>query len=230
MTASLPWAVLLFGLTGLAWIFYFRWKDAHRPEPWILTLLCVGGGGVSALLSLLGYEGLALLGVGTHWEQLTEGELTEAVFASLRIAAIEETAKLLPVIALALRRREFDEELDGIVYAALAAIGFALAESATLWWGGLRDPTLVLARALTSPLTHALFTAPAGLGLSLLLFRKTPWTLVVGAGASIALHALYNGLLARSQPSSLWSALVVAAVWLWLLRAVPKHRHHAVGL
>lgn len=230
MRLASQWPVLLFGATALAWVFYFRWKDAHRPEPWTLTLLCVAGGAMSALLSLLGYEGLEWIGVGTTWEQLSDGRWPESVLAALRIGAVEEAAKLLPVILLALRRREFDEELDGIVYAALSAIGFASAESVVLFATGAEAPLNILARAVTSPLTHALFTAPAGLGIALWLFRRRPAPLVLGVGASILLHALYNWLLARPELPQLSSALLMAALWGWLLYATPKHRHHAVGL
>jgi protease PrsW len=220
-----PWVLLAgaaFAASSLAWAAYFRWKDRHRPEPWPLLLMMLGGGGVAALLSLLGFEGLDALGVGTAWEDVGAASLRRSVSAALRIGAVEEAAKLLPVVLLALTHAHFDELLDGIVYAACAGLGFAAAEGLLLFRGGELSALEATARALAAPVTHALFTAPAGLGLALALLRRRPAALLLGLAASVTAHALYDWLLAQPSLPQGSSAGVVLVLWVWLLAAAPR--------
>ncbi|MBF5041840.1 PrsW family intramembrane metalloprotease [Aggregicoccus sp. 17bor-14] len=214
----------LFCASALAWVGYFRWKDRRRPEPWVLLLLVLGGGAAAALLALAGFDRLEALGVGTAWEDVAGPTLRRSLGAALRIGGVEEVAKLLPVLLLALTDRHFDEVLDGIVYAACAGVGFALAENAVMWSGGALGAQEAVARALAAPLTHALLAAPAGLGLALAVLRRRPWALALpmGLALSAAAHALYDWLLAQPGLPPGVHTFVVLALWVWLMRMSPK--------
>lgn len=211
-----------FSASAAAWVAYFRWKDRQRPEPWVLLWLMVGGGLLSALLSLAGYQGLDALGVGTAWEQLAAPSLRESLGAALRIGAVEESVKLLPVALLALTHRHFDEVLDGVVYAACVGLGFASAENLALFDGGQLSALETAARAVASPLTHALFATPLGLGLALAVLRRRVWAAPLGLGVSIAAHALFDWLLARPGLPPASSAGVVLLLWLGVLLLTPR--------
>ena len=83
-----------------AWFFYIRDKYGREPKSMILGLVFPDGGGlIQALLHYL-----------------------------IAVSLVEESVKLLAVWR-AYRSPEFDEVMDGIVYCATAALGFAGVEN-----------------------------------------------------------------------------------------------------
>ncbi len=222
------------GLTLLsvaAWTAYFRWKDRLRPEPWPLLGAALGGGLAAALLALGGFVLSETLGLAFDWSRIASADWPEAFAWSLGIGAIEETAKWLPVLALALWSAHFDEPLDGVVYAACSGVGFAAGEVLLQLWlvpGAGWLP--VFARAIASPLSHALFATGAGLGLGLARLSKQTWALPAGLGFSWLAHALYDLLLARPGLPTAAAAAVVLALWLLLIALTPRlARLHPAG-
>ncbi|TNM59939.1 PrsW family intramembrane metalloprotease [Streptomyces sp. NP160] len=116
---------------------------------------------------------------------------------------VEETTKGLAVLLLWLfRRREFDGVVDGIVYAALAGVGFAFVENVLYLGrsfsedgGGVTAVTFVV-RCLFSPFAHPLFTAAIGVGIGVAASRRNPvlrvFAPLLGWCVAVALHALWN--------------------------------------
>src|SRR4029079_10205984 len=100
------------------------------------------------------------------------------------------------------KKDEFDGVIDGIVYAALVALGFAMTENilyygkAALGGGGQLTLTFFLRGAL-APFSHPLFTSMTGIGLG--LARQTRnlgvklITPVVGLIMAICMHSIWNG-------------------------------------
>src|SRR5262245_28396410 len=80
------------------------------------------------------------------------------------VGPIEELLKLLVVYFYAYRRKEFDEPLDGVIFSATAALGFAAIENVV--YLAQNEPMLVLLRGPLSNPGHALFSAVWGLSLS----------------------------------------------------------------
>ena len=206
-----------------AWLVYFRWKDRARPEPWGLQLatFAVGAGAVGA--ALLGYRAADALGPVASWEALV-GPWARAVPAALVIGTVEEAAKLLPVLPIALASRHFDELWDGPVYAGAAAVGFALAETALLAASGELGLVDGAARAVAAPITHAVFAAPWGLGLARFVLRRDRRALALGFAASAGTHGLYDLLLARPG-FQLAAAGIVLALWVWMLWTAHRLAH-----
>src|SRR5688572_14046496 len=119
-----PWIALgVSGASAGVWIAYFRWKDKAHPEPRTMVLLGVIGGAIAVGAALLGYGTVELLGRRVEWATLVEGTVSAAIADALLIGAVEECAKLLPVVLIARFSAHFDEVLDGIVYAGFAAVG-----------------------------------------------------------------------------------------------------------
>ncbi len=124
---------------------------------------------------------------------------------------VEESAKGLGVLLLLwFNRRNFDGPVDGIVYAAAVAAGFAFSEN-ILYFGrtiaehgvGADFAVVFIARGLFSPFAHALFTACTGFALGRAAERGSRlgslgW-FVLGVIPAACLHALWNGGLAASQ-------------------------------
>ncbi len=198
-----------------AWVIYLRWKDKVRPEPPVIIAVSLAAGALSVGSGLLGYRVLDGLGRTVTWGALA-GDWSEAIPAALSIGLVEESAKLLPVSLVAWGSRHFDELWDGPVYAAAAAVGFAFAETLSLLFAGELGLVDGIARAIAAPITHAVLSAPAGLGLAHAVLHRRWWALLIGLGASIVLHGAYDLFLAQPGTHVLGAA-VIAGAWLWLL-------------
>lgn len=210
--------MLLISLAGAgagAWIAYFRWKDKQRPEPLLLIVLTAVAGVIALSAASFGYGLLDGIGRAPTWEALG-GAWGTAIPTALAIGFVEELAKFLPVLVVAQLTSHFDELWDGPVYAGASAVGFALAETLAFLFAGELGTLDAVARAFAAPITHALFAAPAGLGLAYAVLQRRYWALALGFAASVATHAAYDLFLA--QPGlHLAASGVVLAVWVWLI-------------
>ena len=115
---------------------------------------------------------------------MTALPLAIAVFTVV-VGLSEEGSKLLATRVLAARRREFDEPVDGIIYAAAAALGFAAVENVKYFAVGRLSADLIVARTFMSIPAHLLFSAIWGYGLGARLVvtdgrrrRIWPWWLL----------------------------------------------------
>ncbi len=180
-----------------------RWVDRWEPEPrWALWFSFLWGAAVSVAIALivdLGVQlALAFAGPG--------GGPNEALQAVVQAPLVEETAKGLGVLLLfAFSRSHLDGPVDGLVYAATIAAGFAFTENilyfgAALIEGGASGlGSTFVVRGLFSPFAHVLFTACIGLAIGLGARRGggagvIGWFLTGLVGATL-LHALWNGSL-----------------------------------
>ena len=104
---------------------------------------------------------------------LTNAAAGEAYAAVISAPIVEETGKaFILFIFFFWKRDEFDGIVDGIVYASLAGLGFAMTENiqyygkAALEGGGGVTLTFII-RGFFAPLSHPLFTSLTGIGLGL---------------------------------------------------------------
>jgi len=140
------------------WAVYHYHKDRHLPEPLLNLAVCFILGLGSAGLSKLMYLGLEPLGLRYDAVALAaENRLGLLAFALLAIGPIEELAKMLPFVLIALRFKVFDEPLDGIIYASFIALGYAAAEN--VYYAEFLTPLEVAARGFASPVVHMLFAS-----------------------------------------------------------------------
>ncbi len=175
------------------------WLDRVEAEPpRYLIAAFLWGACVAAAVSLLLNTGTMLLIAQAAGEE-------SALLVGLVVIApvVEEVSKGLGVLlVLLLRRREFDGVVDGIVYAALVAAGFAFAENVLYFGRGLVEGgpsglvAVLVVRGLFSPFAHPFFTACTGVGLGLAAARPRGllrWIApLIGLALAIGLHALWN--------------------------------------
>jgi RsiW-degrading membrane proteinase PrsW (M82 family) len=118
--------------------------------------------------------------------------LIQAVFSA---AIPEEALKFLVVTRYAAKNRAFDEPMDGIVYGAVASLGFATVENVI--YIARNDLSTAIVRALTAVPGHACMGAIMGYYVGQARFdafsegerlRK----LFTGLGIAILLHSLYD--------------------------------------
>jgi protease PrsW len=121
-------------------------------------------------------------------------------------AAIEEACKIAVVYWVVWRKPEFDERMDGIVYASRAGLGFALVENvlyllqeATL---GGQLQTWILRAVLAVP-GHAMWTGMIGAMAARRRFDKKGLGLLGGYLLAVAFHGAYDLCAFLQQPLSL---------------------------
>jgi RsiW-degrading membrane proteinase PrsW (M82 family) len=147
-----------------------------------------------------------------------------AFYCFVIVGPLEEGAKALMAYLFVFRWREFDEPIDGFVYAAAISLGFASLENfynvPELSW--LQQ----LGRTAALPLTHTLFSAIWGFGAAHARFafppgpRRKLWQFGTLALA-MAAHGLYDFLIFAYQATLITGglALVLWVFVIWYARA-----------
>jgi hypothetical protein len=114
-----------------------------------------------------------------------------AAYEAFAVAAIpEELLKLLVIACYCARRRSFDEPMDGLVYGATAALGFAAIENALYVAEG--GWIVAVLRSVTAVPMHAAEGAILGhyVARSRLLFRRgATWA---GLAIAVFVHGAYD--------------------------------------
>ncbi len=117
ITALLPVALLLIAI-------YL--KDKASPEPAEQLVKAFVFGVISAGLAIVLSTLLEVAGLYSQWDPYNANGIRMAFFGA---AIPEETAKLFMLWLLLRRNKFFDENMDGIVYAAFVSLGFAAIEN-----------------------------------------------------------------------------------------------------
>src|SRR5262245_44025365 len=167
--------------------------DAKRPEPASTRRLVVFLGMLSVIPALILEVVLSKL-VGAQLEpQLTyQGASFQAFIVA---AAVEEACKILVVYWVVWRRPEFDERMDGIVYASRAGLGFALVENVMylLQQQSLQGQIIVwVERALLAIPGHAMWTGMIGAMAARRRFDGRGLGLAGGYLLAVAFHGAYD--------------------------------------
>ncbi|MCP9947922.1 PrsW family intramembrane metalloprotease [Actinomadura madurae] len=173
--------------------------DRLEPEPpRALAFAFMWGAGVAVLGALvLNTAGLLYVTVPIFGE--TDGHFVSATFGA---PVIEETLKGAVLFGLLwFRRNEIDGFADGIIYAAMVGLGFAMMENVTYYMRAFEDggaqqlQAVFILRGLIAPLSHPLFTSMTGLGVAYAATHRRGQLLVPLAGllGAMILHGLWNG-------------------------------------
>jgi protease PrsW len=200
--------------------------DRYDPEPPLVLLGAFGWGAIVAC----GFSAVINSAIGQVGAEIGGPQVGEFMSASLSAPIFEELFKGLGLIGLYLfLRQEFDGIVDGVIYAAFIALGFAGVEN-VIYYGraatqelggnsqteGLLGNTFLL-RGILTPWLHPLFTSMTGLGLGLARETTTPWVRfvapVAGYAFAVFLHSVWNT--AASVSGML--TLVMLPLWFLLL-------------
>lgn len=177
------------------------WIDRYEAEPyWMLATAFFWGAMVAVFFAFI-LNTASGMAVAMMTEDARAGDTFGAVISA---PIVEESAKaLILFIFFFWKKDEFDGVIDGIVYAALVGLGFAMTENiqyygrAALQGGEEGLKIVFVLRGALAPFSHPLFTSMTGIGLG--LARQSSNTLVkfitplVGLGAAIAMHTIWNG-------------------------------------
>lgn len=217
---------LLSLLPCVLWLWYFSSRSRYkRLSGYVLGMTFLAGTLVTVPALILNQAGkLALFGL------LGDTLLMRLFLFILVVGPVEELLKLMAVYFYTYRRQEFDEPLDGVIYGATAALGFAAIEN--IVYLAQNDPLLVLLRGPLSNPGHALFSAIWGMSLSRakakpnLFSERFPIILQGWLYASL-LHSLFDVLLvAASRLSIIFFALLIAmmvGLFFWVRSRIKFH-------
>jgi len=202
-------AALAAVVPAFLWMFFFYKSDRYAPEPKKLVARTFLVGAIVGAAMVFSLKELPF-----HLSMLT---------LSVFVAPLtEETAKFLCVRWTVYERKEFDEPIDGMVYATAAALGFAAVENIiyvlnSMAAGGAAAGVMVLAgRSVLSVPAHALFASLWGLALGWQKKKKTSKSSILVAAAllgGMVLHGLFNYLTSENLFGGLVFLLVFAFAW-----------------
>src|SRR3954469_2173509 len=190
------------------YILLVLWIDRYEAEPlWLLATAFLWGATIAAFSSfLINSIGGALV---THIFDEATGSAFGAVISA---PIVEESSKGLALFILFFwKKDEFDGIVDGIVYASMVALGFAMTENIKYYaqaalGGGSSLTGIVIVRGMLSPFAHPLFTSMTGIGLGWARQTNNRFVKFVmpiaGLGLAMALHATWNlsAVLSSSSP------------------------------
>lgn len=216
-----------------------RWIDRWEPEPRLALLFgFLWGAAASVAIALIVGLTIEIAAIATT------GESTPTFLqATLQAPIVEETAKGIGVLILFFAtRKHFTGPVDGLVYAAIIAAGFAFTENIqyfaiALVEGGVGELTATFfMRAILSPFAHVTFTAITGLAVGMAALRggrRVIGWFVLGLAGAIALHALWNGALffvSSFESYALYYALIQVPIFIALIVITVLVRRHEIRL
>jgi protease PrsW len=134
----------------------------------------------------------------------TVGAVGGEVLAAVLSAPLVEEAMKAGGILYAVRRREVDGPMDGLIYAGWTAVGFAAVENVEYFSRAHQEgqlATVFVLRGILAPFAHPLFTAWTGLAIGGAVARGRPVfpRVLWGYALAVLSHALWNGSAAAPQ-------------------------------
>ena len=181
-------AVLISVFFGFVPMFFFAylvyWTDRYEREPIILLGAVFFWGAIVAAGAAFVVN--TTLGLGIY--ALTASEaLTDLTTGTLIAPLVEESLKGFAVLIVFLVfRKEFDTILDGIVYASIAALGFAATENVYYIYNyGYAESGvsgliwLVFVRVILVGWQHPFYTSFTGISLAIARLSKPTWVKVI---------------------------------------------------
>jgi RsiW-degrading membrane proteinase PrsW (M82 family) len=213
--------------------------DRLEPEPRALLAGMFGAGAGIAVLTLLlgrafGTGAITPPELGPHAGQLAGVTVGAAIGGAL----VAETLSGIVLLALlASRRTEIDGAHDGVVYASMTGLGFALVANlyaySEAWNAGASALAEEFARrGVVGPLFQALFTSMIGLGVAYAASRRSGGYAAIAVGwvAAVALDALWNHSVAARGAGLLAAYLILVAAVIGVIVVVVIDRQRVVAM
>lgn len=236
MMAALPVPVLIL-------LAFFL--DRYEAEPvWMLAVAFFWGATIAILFAGM----FNTLNAAILMKLLGKG-MGDALAAPLSAPPVEEISKAMVLFAFFfLKKDEFDGVLDGILYAAMVGLGFAMTENITYYAKGIAAGGAQTAavtfflRCIMGAYGHPLFTSMTGIGLGISRQSDNPMVKkiapIAGLCGAMFLHFLWNlsGLFGLVQFFMVYFAVmfpalvtVIIVAWFAIKRDSDIVRQHLSG-
>jgi RsiW-degrading membrane proteinase PrsW (M82 family) len=226
MTIFLTVIIFIILAISLAW--YFISHDRGEKKPIGALWVAAGFGFLGAIVAA--FAEYLIIPAATLKPGASLG--IAMVLGALAVGIIEEACKFLPLALFLYPKRYFNEHTDGVIYFAIAGLGFGVPENIlyTFSYGA----KVGLVRIILTPFFHAATTAMVGYYLAKnKLSNKSKWATVVPLVAAMLLHGLYDlGLMSGNGLLVVLSLMITAGmtVCLFLFYMRAGERDQAAGL
>ncbi|SDL03414.1 PrsW family intramembrane metalloprotease [Nonomuraea jiangxiensis] len=214
--------------------------DRLEPEPRSnLIFAFAWGAGIAVLVAGV------INSLNLHYI-IDTAKLSEAsarnIAATFGAPVVEETMKGLVLLGLLkFRRAELDGPTDGVIYASMVGLGFAMSENVSYYIAALNSEAgvkglavTVVLRGILSPLAHPLFSSMIGVGVAYAAQRagsERVFYVLAGWSGAMVLHGLWNGLASYGGfPGLIVAYLVLLVVLIVLIGVVFRDRRRIVAL
>ncbi|MBP1466352.1 PrsW family intramembrane metalloprotease [Candidatus Chloroploca sp. M-50] len=196
-------AVLLSFIPAFFYASIVYWLDRFEKEPKRLLVGAFLWGALVATIGAIIWTSALEVGVAML---IADELMLEFTGTALLAPIVEEVLKGIAVgLIFLIAPYEFDSVLDGMVYGAITALGFAATENVLyLYFLGYQDGgyesmfALFILRVILGGWGHAVYTAFFGMGLALARLRRGTFSRIffplLGLFIAIFLHALHNGM------------------------------------
>jgi len=182
------------------YIMLLLWIDRYESEPlWMLATTFFWGALVAVCIALI----LNTINGFIVTAATNSAQIGENFGAVVSAPIVEEGSKAFILVVLFLwKKDEFDGIVDGIVYAGMVGLGFAMTENILYYGravqGGAGALTFIfILRGMAAPFSHPLFTSMTGIGLGWSRQSNNGFVKVVmpvlGFMLAVFLHATWNG-------------------------------------
>ncbi len=177
------------------------WIDRYEAEPaWMLATAFFWGALVAVFFAYV-INTVSGVAVSMMTNSVRAGHTFGAVVSA---PIVEESAKaLILFIFFFAKKDEFDGVIDGIVYAAMVGLGFAMTENiqyygkAVMEGGGGTLTLVFILRGALAPFSHPMFTSLTGIGLGLARQSRSLAIKILapplGLMAAMSMHSIWNG-------------------------------------
>ncbi len=213
---------------GIFWLWYFYRKDRIEPEPKKMVVKAFFMGMVAVFPA-----------AAIEFPFSAAGTMVLAVIVA---PIVEELLKYLFVNYGAYRDAEFNEPMDGIIYACAVALGFASVENVAYLLQAYIDPDkfsglisisssygrvsiIFVLRALLTVPGHALWSSMWGYALGWAKFSdeaKGKRLVRNGIVLSIIFHSIFNLLLVISAFGALGMLILIPLLWKMVNKRIAK--------
>jgi RsiW-degrading membrane proteinase PrsW (M82 family) len=211
---------LLPGALLLCLILYMD-RNEREPLPLVLKVMAWGAAGFipAAMLEWM---------MGSLPFMKTGGLPGAALNSFLSIAPVEELCKLVPVLLVAWKNHNFNEENDGIVYAGASALGFALIEN--VFYVLSKGWAVGVMRAVSSIPLHCFTGVVMGYYLGRARFNPRLQHRLIATGLLWAYlaHGLYDTLCFSGSYLALLLLPMIAAIVIIGLKVLNKGREQSL--
>ncbi len=160
------WGFMAAFLIMVSWVIYLRKIDIFDVEKWKnIILVLIMGMVLTFLVDPLSDFNRQVLGF-----TLNGNLLNDFLYCVFGIGAIEELAKIIPLLLVLRFTKIINEPFDYIVYASLSALGFAFIEN--LLYFSNHNLQIIHGRALTAVVSHMFDSSIIAYGLILNKYKR----------------------------------------------------------
>ena len=174
----------------LAWFIYTRDRYEREPRKLIIKTFFLGAFLVVPVV-------IAEL-LGSLFLPPSNDPLALFLHFLIVVSLVEESSKYLAVRISVYNSREFNELMDGLVYGAIAGLGFAAPEN--LLYVLSQGATLGIIRAILSVPGHALWGSIIGYGLARRKLSSARTSGLIGLCVAVIMHATFDYGLVGTSP------------------------------